>query len=250
MRLFGLIGKPLSHSFSKDYFTRKFEREHITDAKYQNFELQSIEEFHQLIAEHPGLCGLNVTIPYKESVIPFLDEVHPVAKEIGSVNCLVIQNGKTTGYNTDIYGISETLKPHLEWYMTSALILGSGGSAKTVAYFLQKTGMEVQFVSREKAVNTLTYDELTEEIIRRNKLIINCTPVGMFPYIEQKPQIPYEGISDMHVLFDLIYNPPMTGFLHEGMEREATTLNGEKMLRIQAEASWKLWNPEPVTTPG
>lgn len=243
MRQFGLIGYPLSHSFSPKYFAEKFEKEHILDARYDAFELNSIEAFPTFLKENHNLCGLNVTIPYKESVIPYLDEIEATAKEIGSVNTILFQEGKTIGHNTDLIGIAETLKPHLEWYMMNALIIGTGGSAKTVAYFLNKIGIESLFVSRyANATNQITYENLSTDLIQKHKLIINCSPVGMYPNNDEKPAIPYDGITDMHVIFDLIYNPEMTQFLKEAEEREASILNGKKMLQRQAEASWNLWN--------
>jgi len=243
MRQFGLIGYPLTHSFSPAYFAKKFERENITDARYDAFELTDISEFPQLLKDHPDLHGLNVTIPYKESVIPYLDEVEPVAAEIGSVNTVVFRNGKTVGHNTDLVGISETLKPHLEWYMMNALILGTGGSAKTVGYFLRKIGIQPLYVTRTpQAKDQISYGDLTSDIVQKHKLIINCSPVGMYPNVHEMPAIPYDGIGDMHVLFDLIYNPPMTQFLQQAQDRDAGIVNGEKMLRVQAEAAWKLWN--------
>lgn len=243
MRQFGLIGHPLTHSFSPTYFAEKFQKEGISDASYTAFDLEDISQFPDLLKSNPELAGLNVTIPYKESIIPFLDQIDPVAGEIGSVNTILFQEGKTVGHNTDLIGISETLKPHLEWYMMTALILGNGGSAKTVSYFLKKIGIQSLFITRNpSSADQISYSELTEELIQKHKLIINCSPVGMFPNMEEKPAIPYEGITDMHVLFDLIYNPPMTQFLQEAQDRDATTLNGSKMLRLQAEASWKLWN--------
>lgn len=243
MRQFGLIGHPLAHSFSPAYFAEKFRKEGITDARYDAFELPGIAAFPALVAGHPDLCGLNVTIPHKETVMPFLDEIHPVAAEIGSVNTILFQNGRTVGHNTDLNGISETLKQHLEWYMMDALVLGTGGSAKTVAYFLKKIGIHTRFVTRRpEGENQLAYEDLTADIIQKHKLIINCSPVGMFPHVNEKPDIPYEGITDMHLLFDLVYNPPLTGFLQEAQDRDAGTVNGAKMLRVQAEASWKLWN--------
>lgn len=248
MRRFGLIGFHLTHSFSPAYFAEKFKKENITDAVYELFELTDISQFPELLRNHPDLRGLNVTIPYKEAVIPFLDETDQTAGEIGSVNTIVISGGKTIGYNTDLSGIAETLKPHLEWYMVNALILGTGGSAKTVKYFLEKIGMETLSVSRHprNEKGRVGYEELTSELIQKHKLIINCTPVGMFPHTDTFPPIPYEGISDMHVLFDLVYNPPITRFLKEGEIRGATVLNGSKMLRVQAEASWALWNQNPA----
>lgn len=243
MRQFGLIGFPLTHSFSPQYFAEKFQKENITDARYDAFEISDINQFPELIASNPHLCGLNVTIPYKESIIPFLDEIDPVAAEIGSVNTILFKDGKTIGHNTDLVGIAETIKPHLEWYMVNALILGTGGSAKTVAYFLRKIGIEPLFVTRNPSEkNHISYNDLTVDMVQKHKLIINCSPVGMFPNVDEKPSIPYDAITDMHVLFDLIYNPPLTKFLEEGQDRDATVINGSKMLRIQAEASWKLWN--------
>lgn len=248
MRRFGLIGYPLTHSFSPAYFAEKFKKEQIKDARYDLFEMPDISVFPQFIKNNPELCGINVTIPHKESVIPFLHALDSVAGEIGSVNTILISQGQTIGYNTDVKGIAETLKPHLEWYMTQALVLGTGGSAKTVKYFLEKTGMEVLSVSRnpEKQRNEIGYGELTQELIQRHKLIINCTPVGMYPKADTFPPIPYEGISDMHVLFDLVYNPPYTRFMEEGEIRGATVINGKKMLQVQAEASWAIWNQKPA----
>lgn len=243
MRQFGLIGYPLAHSFSPAYFAKKFEKENIHDARYDLFELPVIDDFPSLLKAYPNLAGLNVTIPYKESVIPYLDELDPVAAEIGSVNTIVFREGRSIGHNTDLVGIAGLLKPHLEWYMMSALVLGTGGSAKTVAYFLQKIGIQPIHVTRTpRHTDHLAYSELTPELIQKHKLIINCSPVGMHPHVDEKPDIPYEGISDMHVLVDLVYNPPLTRFLQEGQDRDAGIANGEKMLRTQAEASWELWN--------
>lgn len=243
MRQFGLIGYPLTHSFSPAYFANKFEKESIADARYDLFELSAVTDFPALLKTHPHLAGLNVTIPYKESIIPYLDELDPVAAEIGSVNTIVFHEGRTIGHNTDLVGIAELLKPQLEWYMMSALVLGTGGSAKTVAYFLDKIGIQPIHVTRTpQQTHHLAYSELTPEIIQKHKLIINCSPVGMYPRVDERPDIPYEGIGDMHVLIDLIYNPPLTRFLQEGQDRDADIANGEKMLRTQAEASWKLWN--------
>lgn len=243
MRQFGLIGYPLTHSFSPAYFAQKFEKESVTDARYDLFEIPTISEFPSLVKANPNLAGLNVTIPYKESVIPYLDELDSVAAEIGSVNTVVFDNGRSIGHNTDLVGIAALLKPELEWYMMSALILGTGGSAKTVAYFLNKIGIQPIHVTRNpQHANQVAYSELTVELVQKHKLIINCSPVGMYPNVDEKPDIPYEGITDMHVLIDLVYNPPLTRFLEEGQDRDAGIANGEKMLRTQAEASWKLWN--------
>ena len=242
MRQFGLIGYPLTHSFSPGYFAEKFKKENITDAEYNAYEISSIVQFPSLVQRLPNLVGLNVTIPYKETIIPYLNELDAVAKQIGSVNTILFRDGKSIGHNTDLIGISETLKPHLEWYMMQALILGTGGSAKTVAYFLQKIGIEPWFVTRTPTEkNHIAYADLTPETVQKYKLIVNCSPVGMYPNVAEKPAIPYDGITDMHVLFDLVYNPSMTQFLQEGQDRDATIINGHKMLLAQAEASWKIW---------
>lgn len=242
MRQFGLIGYPLSHSFSKGYFTEKFLKEGIDDCHYDIFPLESIGDFVDLCEQHKNLVGLNVTIPYKEKIIPFLDELNNEAAAIGAVNTIKFINGKKIGYNSDCYGFEMSLKPLLKPYHTNALILGTGGASKAVEYVLKKLGISFQYVSRNKTANTINYDELDERIIHHSKLIINSTPLGMYPNIENSPDISYDFITDKHLLFDLIYNPEETQFLKEGKQRGAQTKNGLEMLYLQAEKSWEIWN--------
>ncbi len=237
MRLFGLIGKPLGHSFSAGYFKEKFSKEYISDAAYQNFEIEHIDAFPQLLEDRPDLCGLNVTIPYKESVLPHLTGLSDAAKAIGAVNCIHIQSGKLVGHNTDYLGFLRSLKPLLKAHHKQALILGTGGSSKAVAYALDKLGIEYTFVSREPKEGQLSY----EEISTLPYVIINTTPLGMRPLQEHKPALSYEQLTDKHLLFDLIYNPEETLFLEAGKAAGAITKNGLEMLKIQAEESWKIW---------
>lgn len=250
MRFFGLIGKSLEHSFSPVYFKEKFEREGIQDSYYQLFPLKTIDEFNQLINDFSELTGVNVTIPYKKSIIPFLDEIDENAKEINAVNTIKFEriNSKLVlkGFNTDYLGFVDSLKPYLKDYHKSALILGTGGGSAAVAYALKKMGINYIKVSRNPVREVLSYNELTEEIIREYNLIINTTPLGMFPDIETYPQIPYSAISKDHILFDLIYNPTKTVFLKKGQEKGATIINGSEMLISQAEYAWKIWNNMPV----
>jgi shikimate dehydrogenase len=250
MRFFGLIGKSLEHSFSPVYFKEKFEREGIQDSYYQLFPLKTIDEFNQLINDFSELTGVNVTIPYKQSIIPFLDEIDSNAKEIGAVNTIKFEriNSKLIlkGFNTDYLGFMDSLKAHLKDYHKSALILGTGGSSAAVAYALKIMGINYIKVSRTPVKEVLSYKELTEEIIREYNLIINTTPLGMFPDIETYPPIPYSAISKKHILFDLIYNPIKTVFLKKGQEKGATIINGSEMLIGQAEYAWKIWNNKPI----
>ena len=242
MRQFGLIGYPLSHSFSKGYFAEKFQKEGIADCQYDVFPVADIEDFVELCEQHKNLAGLNVTIPYKEKIIPFLDELNEEAAAIGAVNTIKFINGKKIGYNSDCYGFEMSLKPLLKPYHTNALILGTGGASKAVEYVLKKLGISFQYVSRNKSANTINYDELDEHIIHHSKLIINSTPLGMYPDIENSPDIPYDFITDKHLLYDLIYNPEETQFLKKGKQHGAQTKNGLEMLYLQAEKSWKIWN--------
>ena len=244
MRNYGLIGKDISYSFSQNYFSIKFKDEDITDAKYQNFDIQNINKFKENILTTKGLSGLNVTIPYKESIIPFLDALDKKAKKIGAVNTIKFtKKGRLKGYNTDIYGFKKSIKPHIKKHHKKALILGTGGASKAIAYVLKQLNIQFHFVSRQqsKAVS-YTYDTLTETIINDHQIIINCSPVGTFPNVNEAPNIPYGGLSKKHVLFDLIYNPSQTVFLKHGKNRGATTINGYDMLVFQAEKSWKIWN--------
>jgi len=238
---YGIIGYPLTHSFSPAYFKKKFANLGI-DAIYEPFPLPGINEFPGLLMAYPSLAGLNVTTPYKEAVMPFLQEIDPVATEIGAVNCIVIKNGSAKGYNTDAKGFEESLNPLLNHYHTHALVLGTGGSSKAVAYALTQLGIPFQKVSRYKRLGSFSYDELTPEIIAMYKLIINTTPLGMYPHIDAAPAIPYEGIGEHHLLYDLIYNPEETRFLAQGKAQGAVTKNGFEMLQLQAEASWVIWS--------
>lgn len=243
MRHFGLIGYPLSHSFSKKYFFEKFQKENIRDCSYENYPLTSINLFPELIRETENLEGLNVTIPYKESVIPYLDHLDIAAEKIAAVNCIHFQKGKSTGFNTDIIGFERSLKPLLKPYHPSALILGTGGASKAIGYVLSKLHISFHYVSRNKKKDYLTYNELNEEIIHEHTLIINTTPLGTSPDTHNCPDIPYKFLGEKHLLYDLIYNPPETLFLQKGRERGATIKNGYEMLILQAEASWEIWNP-------
>lgn len=242
MKQFGLIGYPLSHSFSKGYFAEKFKKEGIADSQYDVFPLEKIEDFTALCEPHKNLVGLNVTIPYKEKIIPFLDELNEEAKAIGAVNTIKFVRGNKIGYNTDAYGFEMSLKPLLKPHHTSALILGTGGASKAVEYVLKKLRISFQYVSRNKSANTINYDELDELIIHHSTLIINSTPVGMYPNVENSPDIPYGLVTDKHLLYDLIYNPEETQFLKEGKQHGAQTKNGLEMLYLQAEKSWEIWN--------
>lgn len=238
---YGLIGYPLDHSFSPEYFLRKFEREHI-DATYASFPLATINELPILLSSLPFLQGLNVTIPYKEAIIPYLDDIDIEAESVGAVNCIHITKAGRKGYNTDIIGFEQSLQPLLQAHHKKALILGTGGSAKGVAYILKKSGIEHLFVSRRDGQDALGYQEVTSDIIAEYQLIINTTPLGMFPQTETWPMIPYEHITKQHLLYDLIYNPDETRFLSNGRKRGATVKNGYEMLCLQAEASWRIWN--------
>ena len=244
MRHFGLIGKRLGHSFSAKFFNGKFKAEQI-DADYQLFEIEDISAIDSLIKEH-NLEGFNVTIPYKESIIPYLDGLTKEAHEIGAVNCVVVKNGQKIGHNTDLTGIEASL----HWLdidsAPKTLILGTGGASKAVQYALKRRGVEYSVVSRSAERGDVTYDDLTAEIIAEHKLIINTTPVGMFPEVENAPTIDYSALGAEHRLFDLVYNPAKTQFLARGEEQGAKTMGGMLMLQTQAIASWHLWN-ERVT---
>ncbi len=242
MRLFGLIGNPLSHSFSKRYFTDKFLREGIADCRYELFPLESINQLTQLINDNPGLRGLNVTVPYKQQVIRFLDE-NFLPGELQACNCIRIQNGKLSGYNTDHTGFEKSLVPLLKPHHKCALILGNGGATQAVAYVLRKLGIDFEIASRElHEGSTLVYADINADVMNRCLLIINTTPAGMYPHVNDRPPIPYQHLTDRHLLYDLIYNPEKTLFLQKGEEMGAITRNGEEMLVLQAEESWKIWN--------
>ncbi|MBS1585330.1 MAG: shikimate dehydrogenase [Bacteroidetes bacterium] len=237
---YGLIGYPLGHSFSPEYFAKKFADLHI-DARYELYPLASISELESLLHSQP-LKGLNVTIPYKKQVIPYLDKLDEVAERVGAVNTISFRDGIKTGYNTDVIGFAQSLVPLLKQQHREALVLGTGGASKAVAYVLENLGISYTKVSRSKTESVLQYEELDEGTIAANKLIINCTPLGKYPNAEQAPKIPYDGIGESHLLYDLIYNPSETKFLQLGKERGAVIKNGLEMLQLQADAAWEIWN--------
>jgi len=242
MKTYGLIGKSLSHSFSKKYFTQQFDNQGLTNCEYINIELESIEEFNEKIKELP-IKGLNVTIPYKETIIPYLDEIDEVAKEIGAVNTIVFKDGKLKGYNTDAFGFKQSIKPFFKPQHERALILGTGGASKAVEFVLKQYGVEVYFASRNKSNgNVLNWNEINQNVIKHHLMIVNCTPLGMFPNIDSKPPIPYAGLTNQHLLVDLVYNPKETLFMKIGKENGAKVINGLTMLEQQAEKSGELWN--------
>lgn len=242
MRKFGLIGFPLSHSFSRNYFTNKFALEGIRDCEYHLFPIKSIHELPQLISENPNLSGLNVTIPYKEAVIPFLNSVTSVVKETGACNCIKITKGYLVGYNTDVIGFEESIKPLLKSEIRKALILGTGGAAKAVAWVLKQLGIDFQYVSRKRSSGVLSYTDISAELLKEIPLIINTTPLGMQPNIFDKPSLPYGAIVSGHLCYDLIYNPEKTSFLAACEAEGAVIKNGLEMLEIQAKESWRIWN--------
>jgi shikimate dehydrogenase len=244
MHKLGLLGKNISYSFSKEYFKNKFINEKIDNISYNNFDIEDINLFPSIINETEGLKGMNVTIPYKEAVIPFLDKLNKKAKAIGAVNTIKItKKGKLIGYNTDCYGFKKSIAPYLNENHKSALILGTGGASKAVIYSLKKLGIKCHYVSRNASKKvSYTYSELNEDIIKQHLIIVNCSPVGTFPNINDCPNIPYSGITNNHVLYDLIYNPSQTKFLKLGKEKKATTINGLNMLKLQAEKAWSIWD--------
>jgi len=242
MKRYGLLGRTLTHSFSKNYFAKKFAEEGISDTVYENFELKTIAEFPLLLSEHPDLKGLNVTIPYKEEVLQFLTDKNDVVEAIGACNTIKIEGENLTGYNTDVIGFRRSLKPQLKPHHKKALVLGTGGASKAIWYVLNELGIEPQLVSRHKQEGQCGYEDLGEEVLSTHHLIINTTPLGMYPNINADPPIPYEFITPQHFLFDLIYNPPKTKFLAQGEKRGAQICNGQQMLIEQAEASWRIWN--------
>ena len=241
MRQFGLIGRNISYSFSKSYFAEKFINENIVDAVYNVFDLQQIDEVEKIFATE-GLVGFNVTIPYKQEIIPFLDELSPEAKKIGAVNTVLIKDGKRIGHNTDCYGFHHSILPLLEPHHKKALVLGNGGAAKAVFYILDELNIDYRIVSRNPTEEQLSYENLNEKIVTEFPILINCSPVGTFPNIENAPLLPYQFITKNHLLYDLIYNPPVTKFLENGQNNGAKIKNGHEMLVLQAEKAWEIWN--------
>jgi len=241
MRQFGLIGFPLTHSFSKKYFTQKFTEKGI-DAMYEIYPIKDISELVVLIKSNSELEGINVTIPHKQSVIPFLHSMSDVVKEIRACNCIRIRNSKLEGFNTDVIGFEVSLTSRLRSSHNKALVLGTGGAAKAVCYVLSQKGIPYLQVSRNPTGEMIGYGDISTNLISETRLIINTTPLGMFPDIDQCPELPYESITDQHYLFDLVYNPSLTLFLQKGQQQGAVIENGYSMLEIQAEESWKIWN--------
>jgi shikimate dehydrogenase len=242
MRLFGLLGYPLTHSFSQKYFTEKFQELGITDASYENFSIPDIQELNAILVSKNVLEGFNVTIPYKKAIIDFLDELSEPVKKMGACNCVKISAGKLKGYNTDIVGFHRSLLPFLKTHHKKALILGTGGASAAVEYVFQQLDIPYQFVSRLATSTAMSYQDLTKEILGSHQLIINTTPLGMYPNVEACPEIPYKFITEQHHLFDLIYNPIETKFLWFGKQQGASIQNGYEMLILQAEESWRIWN--------
>lgn len=243
-RLFALLGKDISYSFSRGYFTEKFKNLNLKKHKYINFDLQKIENLPDTIKEHEYLKGINVTIPYKEVVIPFLDKLDKTAKKIGAVNTIKFtKRGNLKGYNSDVVGFENSILPLLKKHHKKALILGTGGASKAIAYALKRNKIEFKFVSRNPdKKNEISYESLSKEVIEKHTIIINSTPLGTSPDIEKCPNIPYQFITQNHILYDLIYNPAETTFLSKGKEKGATIKNGLEMLQLQAEESWRIWN--------
>ena len=245
MQKYGLVGYPLKHSFSIGYFNEKFSSEKI-EAEYINFEIPDINNFPEIIQANPNLHGLNVTIPYKEKVIPYLDELDKQTAAIGAVNVIkIIRNKggkpKLIGYNSDIIGFTQSIQPLLQSHHKKALILGTGGASKAVFHGLKNLGIEAKFVSRTARFGMLTYEELNAEIIKEYTVIVNCTPVGMYPKVDACPDIPYEAITSEHLLYSLLYNPNITLFMKKGEAKGAVTKNGLEMLLLQAFAAWEIW---------
>ena len=244
-KMFGLIGKNISYSFSKKYFTTKFEKEELIGNSYENFDLQAITQFPKIIRENPNLKGLNVTIPYKEKIIPYLDKLNEKATKIGAVNCIKFtKKGKLKGYNTDYYGFKKSIEPLLQPHHQKALILGTGGASKAVAFALEELGILHTFVSRSKKEDAMDYKYINATTFDNFQIIINCTPLGTHPNLEEFPPIPYDFFTEEHIAFDLIYNPEETEFLKRAKSKNAVTKNGYEMLVLQAEKGWKIWNKE------
>jgi len=242
MRRYGLIGYPLTHSFSQKFFTEKFEREGLTDCVYDNFSIVGIGEL-AFILDDAELCGLNVTIPYKRAVLDYLHDKDEVVGGIGACNCIRIEKGRLTGYNTDVVGFEQSLVRRLAPHHRRALVLGTGGASKAVEYVLQKRGIGYRMVTRQprEGMDDLGYEQVDAAVIASHLLIVNTTPVGMYPQVEECPPLPYEVLTPRHYLFDLIYNPARTLFLQKGEERGAVVENGHEMLVLQAEESWRIW---------
>jgi len=242
MKRYGLIGFPLTHSLSQQYFTQKFIDQGIEDCLYERFSIPSIGDLHDILKTHPDLCGFNITIPYKKDVLAFLTERSKAVEEVGACNCVKIIDGQLIGYNTDVIGFENSLIPFLKPSHNKALVLGTGGAALAIVYVLQKLGIDFNYVSRTATSGQLAYIDLDASIMASHTLIINTTPLGMFPNIEACPAIPYDLLTPEHHLFDLTYNPALSTFLAKGMQMGATIQNGQQMFVEQAEQSWRIWN--------
>jgi shikimate dehydrogenase len=242
MRRFGLLGYPLSHSFSQRYFTEKFRQLGLTDCVYENFSLPDISELKTVLEKYPDLEGFNITIPYKKQVLGFLDDATDVVRQTGACNCVRIKDGKRTGHNTDVFGFKQSLKPFLQPWHTKALVLGTGGASAAVDYVLEELGIEYRHVSRTASAEAMGYNHVTSLVLEEYTLLINTTPLGMYPNTDECPPILYDALTERHHLYDLIYNPAETVFLKKAKEQGATVQNGEEMLILQAEESWRIWN--------
>lgn len=246
-RRFGLVGKNISYSFSRGYFSDKFKELNLENHVYQNFDLNEIEDFPEVFIKHSEeLSGMNVTIPYKEKVGAYLDEIDEDAREIGAINTIkILASGKRIGYNTDVYGFQNSIAPLIQKHHKKALILGTGGASKAVAYAFFKLGIEYKFVSRvPKNETQISYESITEEVLNEFTIIVNCSPIGTSPDVHLCPDLPYDKLTDKHLLYDLIYNPAETTFLRKGREQRADIKNGLEMLELQAEKSWEIWNED------
>lgn len=244
-KLFGLLGKNISYSFSREYFTNKFKNLGSKNLNYVNFDLQRIEDLTTVLVENKeSLSGINITIPYKQEVMVFLDAIDEAAEEIGAVNTIkFLKSGELKGYNTDYYGFKNSIQPYIKKHHTKALVLGVGGASKAIAFAFKKMGIEYKFVSRTKRnKDVFTYEEISPAILEEYTVVVNCTPLGTYPNIETRPALPYEAITDKHLLYDLTYNPEETTFLKSGKKQGATIKNGFQMLELQAEKSWEIWN--------
>lgn len=243
MRIFGLIGYPLSHSFSQKYFEQKFKKEGLTDCRYELYPIPSIENLKEILKKNPGIEGLNITIPYKQQILSWLNSDAGIPKGVQACNCIKISEKKISGYNTDVIGFEKSFLPLLQPWHKKALVLGNGGATAAVIYVLEKLNIEFNIVSRSlHKGSTLIYGEVDENTMTESLVIINTTPLGMYPQMEQCPDIPYHFINKRHLLYDLVYNPAKTLFLQKGEERGATIKNGGEMLILQAEESWRIWN--------
>jgi shikimate dehydrogenase len=242
VRRYGLVGKNIEYSFSRGYFKQKFETDHLPNCQYENFDIENIDAIREVLSQQ-NICGLNVTIPYKREVIPFLDRLSPAASKMNAVNTLKFEkDGSISGYNTDIYGFEKSLLETVSELPKKGLILGTGGASSAVSFVMKKLNIEFTFVSRRKRKNSIEYSEVDEKVLGKHLLIVNASPLGTFPKIKEAPNLPYEELTKDHILFDLIYNPPETQFIKEGKTRGCKVSNGIKMLEYQAEKSWDIWN--------